>query len=199
MLKYRSDIDGLRAVAVIAVLGFHAFPEQAKGGFIGVDIFFVISGYLISSIIFAEVEAGKFSLRSFYSRRIQRIFPALLLVLISTLLFGWFTLFQHEYKQLSAHAAGGIGFVANLLLWNETGYFDNASELKPLLHLWSLGIEEQFYIFWPVLIGLGWKFRCNFLTVTIFITVGSFFLNLYTLKYGTLDSAFYLPQNRVWE
>jgi len=146
-INYRPDIDGLRAIAILCVVGFHAFPTQLQGGFVGVDIFFVISGYLISTIIYNEVEKDSFSFRQFYFRRIKRIFPALLLVLSVTWLFGWFVLYPDEFKQLGKHVVGGLTFVSNFVLLIEMGYFDNASETKPLLHLWSLGIEEQFYIF----------------------------------------------------
>jgi len=151
--KYRPDIDGLRAVAVLAVVAFHAFPSWVRGGFIGVDVFFVISGYLISNIIFENLDRGTFNFREFYARRIKRIFPSLLLVLITCLSFGWFALLSDEYTQLAKHVAAGTGFVSNYILWNEAGYFDNSVETKPLLHLWSLGIEEQFYIAWPFFYG----------------------------------------------
>lgn len=134
--KYRADIDGLRVIAVLSVVIFHAFPNMLKGGFIGVDIFFVISGFLISTIIFSNLDSGNFSFVEFYSRRIKRIFPALLLVLIACFAVGWFVLLADEYKQLGKHIAGGVGFVSNLLFWQESGYFDNAADTKPLLHLW---------------------------------------------------------------
>jgi peptidoglycan/LPS O-acetylase OafA/YrhL len=138
---YRADIDGLRAFAVLAVVAFHAFPGLLEGGFVGVDIFFVISGYLISGVLFQDLERGTFSFRAFYARRIRRIFPALVLVLLSCLAFGWFALLADEFRQLGKHVAAGAGFVSNLALWSESGYFDNSAETKPLRHLWSLGIE----------------------------------------------------------
>ena len=140
--KYRPDIDGLRAIAVLSVVAFHAFPEWISGGFIGVDIFFVISGYLISSILFESLDAGRFKLYEFYARRVLRIFPALILVLVSCFAFGWVTLLTDEFMQLGKHISAGAGFVSNLVFWNEAGYFDNSTDTKPLLHLWSLGIEE---------------------------------------------------------
>ena len=139
-------------MAVLSVVWYHAFPASLRGGFVGVDVFFVISGFLISTIIFSNLDRGTFSLVEFYNRRIRRIFPALILVLVACLAFGWFRLFADEFAQLGKHVAGGMGFVANFLLWGESGYFDDAAEAKPLLHLWSLGIEEQFYIFWPLLV-----------------------------------------------
>jgi peptidoglycan/LPS O-acetylase OafA/YrhL len=150
--KYRPDIDGLRAIAILSVVGFHAFGIQA--GFIGVDIFFVISGYLISSILFKEAKLGTLSLLDFYRRRIRRILPALFTVLGFCFTLGWFTLLADEFKQLNEHITAGLTFVSNLVLLSESGYFDSASTSKILLHLWSLGIEEQFYIAWPIFILL---------------------------------------------
>lgn len=197
--KYRPDIDGLRAIAIFFVIGFHALPEWVTGGFIGVDIFFVISGYLISTIIFDSLERKHFSFVEFYSRRIKRIFPALLVVLISCFVFGWVFLLADEYKQLGKHIAGGAGFVSNFIFWNESGYFDNVAETKPLLHLWSLGIEEQFYIVWPLLLWLAWKPRFNFLTIMFVVIFISFGLNIARINGNHLVEAFYSPQTRFWE
>lgn len=153
--KSRPDIDGLRAFAVLSVVAFHAFPAWMKGGFIGVDVFFVISGFLITTIIFKNIDKGTFSFAEFYPRRIKRIFPALLLVLIASFAVGRFALLADEYQQLGKHIAAGAGFFSNFILWGEAGYFDNSAETKPLLHLWSLGIEEQFYIAWPLILWLS--------------------------------------------
>ncbi len=143
-ISYRLDIDGLRALAVLSVVLFHAFPEWFHGGLIGVDIFFVISGYLISSIIYKGLNDRSFSFADFYVRRIKRIFPALILVLISCLIFGWFSFLSDEYQQLGKHVFGASNFTNNFMFWSESGYFDNDASIKPLLHLWSLSIEEQF-------------------------------------------------------
>ena len=196
--KYRADIDGLRAIAVLSVICFHAFPLSLKGGFIGVDIFFVISGYLISTIIFDNLEHNTFSFIEFYSRRIKRIFPALLLVLIACLIFGWFALLADEYKQLGKHIAGGAGFISNFIFWNESGYFDNTADTKPLLHLWTLGIEEQFYIVWPLLLWAAWKKKFNLLTISIVIAIFSFVLNVKGIRADAI-ATFYSPQTRFWE
>ena len=196
--KYRADIDGLRAIAVLSVVCFHAFPIWLKGGFIGVDIFFVISGFLISTIIFENLDKGTFSFTEFYARRIKRIFPALLLVLIACFAFGWFALLADEYKQLGKHIAAGAGFVSNFVLWNESGYFDTAAETKPLLHLWTLGIEEQFYIVWPLLLWAAWKRKFNLLSLTLVITILSFALNIKGLRSDAV-ATFYSPQTRFWE
>ncbi len=196
--KYRPDIDGLRAVAVLSVVGFHAFPSWVGGGFIGVDIFFVISGFLISTIIFDNLEDNSFSFIEFYSRRIKRIFPALLLVMISCFCIGWLVMFSDEFKQLGKHIAGGASFVSNFIFWGESGYFDTTAASKPLLHLWSLGIEEQFYIIWPLVLFLSWKLRFNLLAVSGMIALISFLLNLSILGEDAV-AAFYSPQSRFWE
>ncbi len=196
--KYRPDIDGLRAIAVLSVVWFHAFASSLTGGFIGVDVFFVISGFLISSIIFENLEHASFSFTTFYGRRIKRIFPSLLIVLIACYGFGWFVLLADEYKQLGKHVAGGAGFISNYLLWRESGYFDAAADSKPLLHLWSLAIEEQFYIFWPLLLAFAWKRHVRFLTMTASVAIASFAANIYlTIRDPT--AAFYFPISRFWE
>lgn len=196
--SYRPDLDGLRAVAVLSVVGFHAFPNQMKGGFVGVDIFFVISGFLISTIIFSSLDRKAFSFSEFYLRRVRRIFPALLAVLVTCFVLGWFVLFSDEYKQLGKHILGGAGFVSNFILWHETGYFDSAADTKPLLHLWSLGIEEQFYIIWPLLLWYAWKIRWNPLALTTSIALASFIFNLVKVR-GDVVAGFYSPQTRFWE
>lgn len=196
--KYRPDIDGLRAVAVLSVVAFHAFPSLIQGGFIGVDIFFVISGFLISTIIFENLEKETFSFYEFYARRVKRIFPALVFVIVASYVFGWFTLFADEYKQLGKHIAAGAGFISNLVLWSESGYFDISAEYKPLLHLWSLGIEEQFYIIWPFVLWFAWKKKFNLLTISIIFAILSFVLNIKGIKHDPV-ATFYSPQTRFWE
>ena len=156
---YRRDIDGLRGIAVLAVVLFHAFATLVPGGFVGVDIFFVISGYLITGILLRDLQAGQFSYRRFYARRVRRIFPALALVLAVTWLIGWFVLLPIEYAELGKHTGAASLFISNFVLWKEAGYFDRAAELKPLLHLWSLGVEEQFYILWPPVLWAIWRWR----------------------------------------
>ena len=196
--KYRPDIDGLRAIAVLSVVIYHAFPDTLKAGFMGVDIFFVISGYLISSIIFENIDRGSFSFGQFYGRRIKRIFPALTLVLLSCLVFGWFGLLGDEFKQLGKHTAAGAGFVSNFFLWEEVGYFNNAAETKPLLHLWSLAIEEQFYIVWPLIVWLTWKRKWLFLSVFIGLGVASFAYNAHLVRIDP-TATFFSPATRIWE
>ncbi|MEA1677219.1 acyltransferase family protein [Nitrospirillum sp. BR 11163] len=196
--KYRSDIDGLRAIAVLSVILFHAFPNALRGGFVGVDIFFVISGFLISTIIIGSFEKDRFSFIHFYERRIRRIFPALLLVLISCFVMGWIELFPDEYKQLGKHISASAVFVMNLFLIKESGYFDNAVNTKPLLHIWSLGVEEQFYIAWPLILWVVYKFRINIIAAVVFFVGVSFTLNVDNISSNSV-STFYSPQTRAWE
>ena len=196
-LKHRADIDGLRAVAILPVVMFHAFPSLVGGGFIGVDVFFVISGYLISSIVFVELAQRRFSYRVFYARRVRRLAPALILVLATTLAAGWLELFPHEFASLGENVAGGAAFVSNFVLYGQSGYFDAASEAKPLLHLWSLGIEEQFYIVWPFLLTLL-PGRKAFLGCVVLLLV-SFALNVYVTRTENAAEAFYFPFTRWWE
>lgn len=195
---YRPDIDGLRAIAVLAVVLFHAFPSLLPGGFIGVDIFFIISGFLIGSIIMGEMAQQRFSFARFYGRRVKRIFPALALVMASCAVAGWFVLFADEYKMLGRHLVAGAGFISNLLLWSEVGYFDTAADTKPLLHLWSLGIEEQFYIFWPILLMLAQRWRQRAWLWALVLGGLSFLLNV-ALVHRYPSATFYSPASRVWE
>lgn len=195
---YRKDIDGLRALAILPVILFHAFPNLLPGGFVGVDIFFVISGFLISSIILREFESNRFSFLRFYGRRIRRLFPALSLVLASSLFFGWLALDADEFKMLGKHAVAGVAFVQNFVLWGEVGYFDINSELKPLLHLWSLAIEEQFYLLFPLLVWIAWRLGFRLLYVVSAITIASLLSNLLLVK-GDPTGTFYFPHTRIWE
>lgn len=196
--KYRADIDGLRGVAVLLVVLYHAWSKEVSGGFIGVDVFFVISGYLISSVVFTSMEAGAFTLREFWARRIRRLGPALLLVLGASLLAGWFLLLPTELEQLGRHVAAGALFVSNLLLIFEAGYFDTASELKPMLHLWSLGVEEQFYLLFPIVALVALRLRQNFLPMMVILALLSFTLNLIWMNTHPIGN-FYLPLTRFWE
>jgi peptidoglycan/LPS O-acetylase OafA/YrhL len=196
--KYRPDIDGLRAIAVLFVVGFHSFPGWFKGGYIGVDVFFVISGFLITSIILNNLSENGFEYTEFYARRARRIFPALIMVLTFSMLYGWITMLPYEYANLGKHIMGGALFSSNIVLWGEAGYFDVAAEAKPLLHLWSLGIEEQFYIFWPLLLGIAWNRKKSFLTVMIMVLLISFSVNIFFVISNPI-STFYSPVSRVWE
>lgn len=197
-LAYRSDIDGIRALAVLAVVLFHFFPEHVPGGFVGVDVFFVISGFLISRIIWSELEGGTFSIRTFYSRRVRRIFPALACVLASSWGIGVIFLYWDLLARLGKHIAGGAFFISNLILWSEGGYFDIAAERKPLLHLWSLSIEEQFYLVWPLILTLIARCRGSFVFVGSALGFLSFALNV-ALTHTDPIAAFYNPLSRFWE
>lgn len=196
--KYRPDIDGLRAVAVLFVVCFHAFPGFMKGGFIGVDIFFVISGYLISTIIVNNLNAGTFSFLEFYQRRIRRIFPALALLLIAVFIAGWFILFPDDYAIIGKNIAGGAGFVSNLLYMVQDNYFGAGAITQPLLHLWSLGVEEQFYLIWPVLLWFAHRQKWPIARMTAFIAAASFIYGIYIIRHD-YQAAFYSPLARFWE
>ena len=196
--RYRPDIDGLRAVAVLLVVLFHAFPEALPGGFIGVDIFFVISGFLITGIIAREQDAKDFSLAGFYSRRIRRIFPALIVVLGVTLVLGWLWLLPQAYAQLSSDVFASAAFSANIALLLQSGYFDIESAKKPLLHLWSLGIEEQFYLVWPLILMLTARLRLSLLVVAAVIGLASFALDVALIGSEPV-ATFYLPFTRAFE
>jgi peptidoglycan/LPS O-acetylase OafA/YrhL len=199
LATYRPDIDGLRAVAVLAVLAFHALPSVLPGGFVGVDIFFVISGYLISSILLSSLQQQSFSLLDFYSRRIRRIFPALITVFIASFAMAWYFFYADEFINLGRHMISSAAFIQNWMLASESGYFDTSAEIKPFLHLWSLGVEEQFYILWPLLLWGAWKLRLNLLKLTIICLAASFAWNIYELYVAQSTIAFYLPQVRFWE
>jgi peptidoglycan/LPS O-acetylase OafA/YrhL len=195
---YRPDIDGLRAVAVLLVLGYHAAPGLVPGGFIGVDIFFVISGYLIAGLIWTDIDLGKFSLLMFYARRCRRIIPALAVVLAATWAIGWNMLFADEFENLGQHVVGGALFAANLVLARETGYFNVAADTKPLLHLWSLGIEGQFYLLWPAIALV--VFRRRYPMGVVLALLGTVSLALYILVWQSYPSlTFYLLPTRFWE
>ena len=195
---YRTDLDGLRGVAVIAVIGFHAFPDLFPGGFVGVDVFFVISGYLISRIILRELEHSTFTISGFYARRARRILPALLLTLAATLAFGSLALLPDEFARLGEHVAAAATFAINFLLWHEQGYFDVAAQSKPLLHLWSLGVEEQFYLAWPLVLLMLRRGHRNPVSAILLITLSSLAMAT-TIGQQHGGANFYLPFSRFWE
>jgi peptidoglycan/LPS O-acetylase OafA/YrhL len=196
--RYRPDIDGLRAVAVMLVVNFHGFPQAMPGGFIGVDIFFVISGFLITGIIASELSDNRFSLVGFYNRRIRRIFPALIVVLVAVLAMGWLWMLPHAYAQLSSDVFASAAFAANVALMLQSGYFDIESAKKPLLHLWSLGIEEQFYLAWPLMLMLAARWRIGLLAMAGTIALASFIFNVVLIGHDPV-ATFYLPFTRAWE
>jgi len=180
------------------VVNFHAFPAAMPGGFIGVDIFFVISGFLITGIIVRELDQQRFSLLGFYNRRIRRIFPALIVVLCATLVLGWLWMLPAAYARLSADVFASAAFFANIALMLQSGYFDIESGTKPLLHLWSLGIEEQFYLFWPLILMVLARLRLNILAAASVIGIASFVLNAALIDAHPV-ATFYLPFTRAWE
>jgi peptidoglycan/LPS O-acetylase OafA/YrhL len=194
---YRADIDGLRALSILLVVGYHAEPWLAPGGFIGVDIFFVISGFLITGIILTELEAGSFSPLKFYARRVRRIFPALIVVLLATYLIGWFVLLPDGFSLLGENITAGVAFVSNLFQLRHAGYFAPDSSENPLLHLWSLGIEEQFYIFWPpaLLLMANSERRRRWIAGLTLLSFGVSLL----IFFGYKEWSFYSPLPRAWE
>lgn len=198
-LIYRPDIDGLRALAILPVLLFHVGIPAFSGGYIGVDIFFVISGYLITGIIFKEISAGNFSFIKFYERRARRILPALAVVLLSSIVVGWWLMLPEDYLSMNKSIIAAILSVSNVYFWRQTGYFADASELFPLLHTWSLGVEEQFYIGLPVLLLLLFRAKRGVAGVVLLsIVIGSFVLCLW-LQTNKPSANFYLLPSRAWE
>jgi peptidoglycan/LPS O-acetylase OafA/YrhL len=195
--SYRPDIDGLRAVSILLVVGYHAHPWLLPGGFVGVDVFFVISGFLITQILLTQERAGRFSIADFYTRRVRRIFPALIAVLAVTYAIGWLILLPEQFQLLGKNIAAGVLFSSNLLQLGQTGYFAPDAAENPLLHLWSLGVEEQFYIFWPLALPLlaRSQHRRRWLLAII---VASFAAGLLTVI-NQKDWAFYSPVTRMWE
>ena len=198
-MNYRSEIDGLRALAVIPVILFHAGFQAFSGGFVGVDVFFVISGYLITTIIASELEQGNFSLIKFYERRVRRILPALFFVMLVCLPFAWAWLLPTDMRDFSQSLVAVGTFTSNILFWRETGYFDEAAELKPLLHTWSLSVEEQFYVLYPLFLMLFWRFGKRRLIVLVGLT---FIASLTLAQWGVQNypvPTFFLLPTRGWE
>jgi peptidoglycan/LPS O-acetylase OafA/YrhL len=198
-MDYRKEIDGLRAIAVLPVILFHAGFELFSGGFVGVDVFFVISGYLITTIILAEIEQGKFSIADFYERRARRILPALFFVIFASLPFAWIWLLPSDMKEFSRSLVSVSVFSSNIFFWRESGYFDTAAEFKPLLHTWSLAVEEQYYVIFPLLLMLLWRFGRRWVWISLcFILLSSLFAAQWAV-FEKPASAFFLLPMRGWE
>jgi peptidoglycan/LPS O-acetylase OafA/YrhL len=197
-LAHRADIEGLRGVAVLSVFAVHSVPHALGGGFIGVDVFFALSGYLVASITLRQLDQGRFSMLDFYGRRVRRLAPALLVVLLACALFaaGW--AYPSDAKAIGRHLSAGSVFGSNLLLWTEGGYFDRSAERKLLLHLWSLGIEAQFYLLWPIGVLLLVRSRRHALGWIGGAALGSFVLNV-ALVAAKPKGVFFLPPTRFWE
>ena len=198
-MDYRREIDGLRALAVLPVILFHAGFQTFSGGFVGVDIFFVISGYLITSIILAEMEAGTFTLANFYERRARRILPALFVLMALCLPFAWLWLLPQDMKSFSQSLVAVSAFASNVLFWRTSGYFDTAAELKPLLHTWSLAVEEQYYLLFPLFVLLTWRFGKTWILKSLFAV---FIISLAAAHWGSTNHptlTFYLLPTRGWE
>ena len=175
-MKYRAEIDGLRAIAVIPVILFHAGFELFSGGFVGVDVFFVISGYLITTILIKDLESNSFSLIDFYARRARRILPALYFMIIISIIVGWFILTPYFYRDLFQTITATSIFLSNYLLYLKSGYFAPIAELKPLLHTWSLAVEEQFYVVFPIILFLFWRLGKKNNSIDFFFFLFSSFL-----------------------
>ncbi|WP_371347949.1 acyltransferase family protein [Ancylobacter sp. IITR112] len=199
-MKYRSEIDGLRAVAVVPVILFHAGFSAFSGGYVGVDVFFVISGYLITVILLTEIEAGRFSIARFYERRARRILPALFVVMLACLPFAWLWMIPDQLSAFGASLVTVVFFVSNFLFWSEEGsYFAAAAELKPLLHTWSLAVEEQYYLFAPLTLALLWRFgRRRLFWMVVAGAVAGLVATEWGWRYAPRAN-FYLPQFRIWE
>lgn len=198
-MKYRREIDGLRALAILPVILFHAGFEAFGGGFVGVDVFFVISGYLITTIILAELEQGNFSLVNFYERRARRILPALFLVMFACLPFAWAWLLPDDMEDFALSLVAVPVFASNILFWQQNGYFDTAAELKPLLHTWSLAVEEQYYVLFPLFLMLFWRIGKRVLLAVMAVV---FVVSLLLAERASVTSptaAFYLLPPRGWE
>ena len=198
-MKYRAEIDGLRALAVLPVILFHAGFELFGGGFIGVDVFFVISGYLITTIIISEMGEGKFSIVNFYERRARRILPALFFVMAVCIPFAWMWLSPFDLRNFGQSLVAVSTFSSNILFWLESGYFDTASELKPLLHTWSLAVEEQYYIIFPLFLIATWQFGHIWILALLSLI---FLVSLGIAQWSAVNApsaAFYLLPARGWE
>jgi peptidoglycan/LPS O-acetylase OafA/YrhL len=198
-MQYRKEIDGLRSIAVLPVIFFYAGLSIFSGGYVGVDIFFVISGYLITSIIISETNSGNFSLINFYERRARRILPALYFVIIVCLPFAWFWMMPFQLRDFSGSIVSVVFFVSNIFFWKKSGYFQPEAEDNPLLHTWSLGVEEQYYLLFPLLVIIFWRYGFkSFFYLLVVITFSSliaaeYFSRLYP------SANFYLASTRVWE
>lgn len=199
-MNFRADINGLRAIAVIAVVLFHFNPSWMLGGFAGVDVFFVISGFLMTGIIFTNMEQGNFSLLRFYIARANRIIPALAALCLALLIFGWFFLTPVDYEALGHHVFSSMIFVSNIIFWQESGYFDSASHEKWLLHTWSLSVEWQFYILYPLVLMLMRSFM-SVKTMKFTILVGTIaaFIFCVVATQQLPNASYYLLPTRAWE
>ena len=197
-MKYRAEIDGLRALAVVPVILFHAGFEFFSGGFVGVDVFFVISGYLITTILIEDIDNERFSIVNFYERRARRILPALFFVMLACIPFAWMWMLPDPLENFGQSLVAATLSANNVLLYLTTGYWDLASEFKPLLHTWSLGVEEQYYVLFPLLLLLTWRFGKGIVLLTV-IVIASVSLGLSEwLSRENPEAAFFLIHTRAW-
>ena len=198
-MHYRKEIDGIRALAVLSVIFFHSEASFLSGGFLGVDVFFVISGYLITSILLAQIKRGTFSLKDFYLRRARRILPALILMTASSAGFAWLWMTPNQLQEFSQSVLSLFVFSSNLFFWLKSGYFDSAAEEKPLLHTWSLALEEQFYLFFPLFLFWFWKRRRVQIEKWLWASFGISLALAQWLAFRSPSANFYLLPSRIWE
>ena len=197
---FRDDIQGLRGLAILSVAIFHFFPNLLPNGFLGVDLFFVISGYLITTIIIRDLNKNNFSFFNFYIKRFKRIYPSILLLLLTFSLIFFFFLLPVDLKNFFNSVLSTLFFIPNIYFWLNGGYFGSVSELKPMLHMWSLGVEIQFYIFFPIFLILLFRyFKKNIIFLFILCIIFSYLLNLYLINIDGANLAFFMLPNRIWE
>jgi peptidoglycan/LPS O-acetylase OafA/YrhL len=196
-LKYQPEVDGLRALAVVPVVLFHARVPGFGGGYVGVDVFFVISGYLITGILTEDLNAGRFSIFNFYERRVRRIIPALMAVILATLIAGAALLLPYQLADLAHSAVNAVGFTSNIWFWRQTGYFAGATGLQPLIHTWSLAVEEQFYVLFPIGLYLLHRFRLLKIGVAVILALSLVAASI--LVFRMPAATFYLLPTRAWE
>ena len=196
-MKYRPEIDGLRGIAILAVVLCHM--QLLAGGFLGVDIFFVISGYLITSIIIQDLDQNKFSFIKFYDRRARRILPTLFIVVLSSIVAGWYIMSPLQLKNLAQSVISVMLFASNYFFWKKTGYFDEAAEVTPMLHTWSLSVEEQFYILFPFIVFLIWRYARKYLAHIIILCLFISLLHTQIICSDYPKANFYLLSSKIWE
>lgn len=198
-IRYRPEIDGLRAISVLIVVFFHAEFSKFSGGYVGVDVFFVVSGYLITLILLKDLQSQTFSFRRFYERRARRILPALITVSATCAVLAPFIMFPPTYQEFSQGLLSVNLFISNIFFWSKSGYFDDPAQIKPLLHTWSLAVEEQFYIIFPIVLLFAWRhFRDHLVPLFALAIIISLTYAEFGSRYFT-SSTFYLLPGRAWE
>lgn len=199
-MEFRKDVNGLRAIAVLAVVLFHFNHNVLPGGFVGVDVFFVISGFLMTAIIYGGINKSNFKLWEFYKARGRRILPALVIMILVVLIYGWLYMFTTEFKTLGKHATSSLFFISNIIYWKESSYFSPGAEEKWLLHTWSLSVEWQFYLLYPIFLIFSRKIFNDKMAkfIVVFAALASLTISIYASKI-LVSSSFYLLPTRAWE